>query len=155
MRAAPEYRFYIQVEEGAKILSHPVWKADMNIDYQVEDGGKYDNSLFGLTYSTVGQDIRKDDLFENIESVPENTPLPEPVGTAEPPATIPPAQSSEIIPEISPESTTAPVPVREEGGSMVGPMIAIAAAVIAAGVSVGVALNMRKRRRRKRRRVRR
>ena len=120
--------------------------------YQVEDGGKYDNSLFGLTYSTVGEDVRKDDLFENIVSVPENTPLPEPVGTAEPPVTIPPAESNEIVPEISPEPTTAPVPVREKGGSGAGLIIGIAAGIAVIGAGAGLYLHQRKLRRRKRRR---
>ena len=35
-------------------------------EYQVLDGGSYDNSLFGLAYSAVGQDAKHDDLFENI-----------------------------------------------------------------------------------------
>ncbi len=35
--------------------------------WQVEDGGKWDNSLFGLYYTAVGQDVEKNDLFEHIE----------------------------------------------------------------------------------------
>lgn len=117
--------------------------------YQVNDGGQYDNSLFGLTYSTVGDDVQKNDLFENLASAqpePEITPEPVPVGTAEPPVKIAPEA------EITPEPAAPPVPVQEEGGSMAGPIIAVAAAVIAAGTSVGVALHIRKRNRRKRRR---
>lgn len=34
--------------------------------YQVVDGGTYDNSRFGLTYTTVGMDVLRNDLFENI-----------------------------------------------------------------------------------------
>lgn len=32
----------------------------------VEDGGEYDNALFGLWRTTVGPDLEKTDLFENI-----------------------------------------------------------------------------------------
>lgn len=35
--------------------------------YAVEDFGAYDNSLFGLYYSTVGPDTGMNDLFENID----------------------------------------------------------------------------------------
>lgn len=35
--------------------------------YAVRDFGPYDNSKFGLYYSTVGPDSGKNDLFENIE----------------------------------------------------------------------------------------
>lgn len=42
--------------------------------YQVLDGGQYDNSLFGLAYSVVGEDVKRDDLFENIAA--EETPEP-------------------------------------------------------------------------------
>lgn len=35
--------------------------------YHVEDHGQYDNSLFGLSYTVVGDDVRHDDLFENID----------------------------------------------------------------------------------------
>ena len=34
--------------------------------WDVEDGGEYDNALFGLWRSTVGEDLVKNDLFENI-----------------------------------------------------------------------------------------
>lgn len=59
MRAAPDYRFYIQVEEGAKILSHPVWKADMNIDYQAEDGGKYFRRSLSDKLTFLGDDYTR------------------------------------------------------------------------------------------------
>ena len=36
-------------------------------DYKVEDFGPWDNSLFGLYRSLVGEDVRKDDFFENLE----------------------------------------------------------------------------------------
>ena len=36
----------------------------------VEDGVEYDNRLFGLVYSTVGEDVEKNDFLENIELAP-------------------------------------------------------------------------------------
>lgn len=52
-------------------------------------GSKYDNRIFGLAYTTVGEDVRKDDFLENIydsvgsfkevEPTPEPTPVPTPV----------------------------------------------------------------------------
>ena len=36
-------------------------------DYHVEDFGPYDNSKFGLAFSAVGEDVEKDDFFENVE----------------------------------------------------------------------------------------
>lgn len=35
--------------------------------YRVEDFGPYDNAEFGLAYSSVGEDIEKNDFFEHIE----------------------------------------------------------------------------------------
>ncbi|MBQ4074020.1 MAG: PIG-L family deacetylase [Clostridia bacterium] len=34
--------------------------------WAMEEGGQYDNALFGLFFSTVGEDIEKNDLMENI-----------------------------------------------------------------------------------------
>ena len=31
------------------------------------DGKRYDNRVYGLIYTTVGDDVRKDDLFENVD----------------------------------------------------------------------------------------
>ncbi|MBR7040925.1 MAG: PIG-L family deacetylase [Clostridia bacterium] len=35
--------------------------------YSMDDGKKYDNTKFGLAYSAVGEDVNKNDLFENID----------------------------------------------------------------------------------------
>ena len=32
----------------------------------MEDGLLYDNSIFGLWYSAVGEDVEKNDFFENV-----------------------------------------------------------------------------------------
>lgn len=37
-----------------------------NKHYRVEDGGQYDNALFGLWRTTVGSDAQGDDLFEHV-----------------------------------------------------------------------------------------
>ena len=34
--------------------------------WAVQDGGEYDNALFGLVHSTVGPDKEKNDFFEHI-----------------------------------------------------------------------------------------
>ena len=34
--------------------------------WKIEDGGDCDNAVFGLAYTTVGPDVKKDDLMENI-----------------------------------------------------------------------------------------
>ncbi len=34
--------------------------------WAMEEGGAYDNALFGLYYSAVGEDVRRDDFMENI-----------------------------------------------------------------------------------------
>ncbi len=34
--------------------------------WEMEDGGQYDNALFGLFFTAVGEDVNQDDLMENI-----------------------------------------------------------------------------------------
>ena len=34
--------------------------------WEMEEGGQYDNALFGLYYTAVGEDVNKNDLMENI-----------------------------------------------------------------------------------------
>lgn len=120
--------------------------------YKIVDGGQYDNSLFGLTYSTVGEDVQRNDLFENIadaqpaaevtpEPIPESTPEPLPVGTAEPPVTMAPVV----------ENTPEPVPAKEKGGGA-GLVIGIIAGAALAGIGAAAYMHQRNLRRRKRRR---
>lgn len=40
--------------------------SQLRTEYAVEDFGPYDNSLFGLAFSAVGEDIEKKDFMENI-----------------------------------------------------------------------------------------
>ena len=42
------------------------WHVTQQERWAVHDGGAYDNALFGLWRTTVGQDVVKNDLFENI-----------------------------------------------------------------------------------------
>ena len=44
--------------------------SQQSTDYHVEDWGPYDNSLFGLVRSLVGDDIHKNDFFENLPNAP-------------------------------------------------------------------------------------
>lgn len=39
-------------------------------DYHVEDWGSYDNSLFGLAHTLVGDDVNGNDFFENLPNAP-------------------------------------------------------------------------------------
>ncbi len=40
--------------------------SQQNTDYRVRDSGRTDCSLFGLYFSTVGEDVEKNDFFENL-----------------------------------------------------------------------------------------
>lgn len=110
--------------------------------YQVNDGGKYDNSRFGLTYSTVGWDELHMDLFENIDFEIENTAQP----TAEPTPTAQP------VAENTPEPTAQPTVSSEKKGGSAWRVIGIIGGVIGI-LALAVALRRRqiKRRRSKRR----
>ena len=41
-------------------------KSQLSRGWKVWEGGEYDNALFGLWRTTVGDDTLKNDLFENI-----------------------------------------------------------------------------------------
>lgn len=43
------------------------WHVTQQERWSVQDGGEYDNALFGLWRTNVGPDVEKNDLFENIE----------------------------------------------------------------------------------------
>ena len=40
--------------------------SQQHTDYKVEDYGPYDNAKFGLAFSTVGEDVEKNDFFEHL-----------------------------------------------------------------------------------------
>ena len=128
--------------------------------YQVNDGGKYDNALFGLYFSTVGLDSGANDMFENIPTptpeptaTPEITPTPIPteVPTAEPTAEV-------ALPVLTAEPTATPtaepVPAVEQSASGgMGLLLGVLGGAMALGVTVlSLEMRARKRRRNKRRR---
>ena len=41
--------------------------SQLKTDYRVEDFGPYDNAVFGLKFSFVGEDDAKNDFFENLQ----------------------------------------------------------------------------------------
>lgn len=105
--------------------------------YQVEDHGEYDNSLFGLSYSVVGDDAEHKDLFENVvlpTPTPEPTPLPTPAPTALP--------------------TPEPTPEPEPGMGAMGIIGIVLGALALAGAGVAAVVILKKRAEEKRRRER-
>ncbi len=56
------------IEVAAEALECHVSQMDENAAWQMSDadGGEYDNGLFGLWRTTVGPDVKKNDMFENI-----------------------------------------------------------------------------------------
>lgn len=77
----------IQLAEEAFEMHVTQQSSGMNV---TETGTKYDNQVFGLAYSAVGPDIRKDDFLENIYESPASyipvtpSPGPTPAPTPEP-----------------------------------------------------------------------
>ena len=53
---------------GLEVAAEAFWchVSQRDTHYRVHDGGEYDNALFGLWRTTVGEDLVKNDLFENI-----------------------------------------------------------------------------------------
>lgn len=106
--------------------------------YQVKDHGEYDNAKFGLSYSTVGDDVEHRDLFENVVfATPEPTPAPTPEATPEPSAT--------------PEPTPEPAPVKEKGNA--GRVMGIIAAVVLTGAAAAAGIILYRRQQEKKRRA--
>lgn len=72
-----------------------------------ETGTEYDNRVFGLAYTAVGPDVRRDDFLENIYESPASyvavppTPAPTPAPTPEPPylAVMPPLNAKGFLDE--------------------------------------------------------
>lgn len=73
----------IELAEEAYTLHKTQASSGMSV---TETGTKYDNRVFGLAFTTVGEDVRKDDFLENIYDAPgsydaaannvESTPAP-------------------------------------------------------------------------------
>ena len=115
-------------------------------------GKKYDNTKFGLTYTTVGLDVEKNDFLENI---PTSTPVPTPEPTPEPTSTPAPVQ---VTATPAPELTPEPQPVVESRGGVAPAWIVAGIAAVALIGALGVAVvktlggNRRKRHKRRGRR---
>ena len=77
----------IQLAEEAYALHITQRGSGMSV---TETGTEYDNRVFGLAYTAVGQDVRKDDFLENIYESPASyvpvtpTPAPTPAPTPVP-----------------------------------------------------------------------
>ena len=76
---------------------------------------RYNCRKYGLFFTTVGEDVEKNDFLENIPPeclsnyvAPEPTPTPEPTATPEPTSTPEPTPTPEITP--TPEPTAEPTP---------------------------------------------
>lgn len=65
-----------------------------------ETGTEYDNRVFGLAYTTVGEDVRKDDFLENIYESPASY-VPVPPTPAPTPAPTPVPAYVEVMPELN------------------------------------------------------
>ena len=106
--------------------------------FKVEQSGPYDCRKFGLYRTTVGEDVAKDDLFENIPAreepeppeEPSSQPESQPSSQPEPPADQPVPDGSEQAPSTRP-----------------GWPWALAGAAVAAVLLLGVALFFWKRKR--------
>lgn len=79
-------------------------------DWAMELGGDYDNSLFGLYRSTVGPDVEKVDMFENLPScsVPQEPAAQQPAPVQPPVAQQPADWMATVTPQ--PNVTVTPQP---------------------------------------------
>lgn len=59
----------IELAEEAYTLHKTQASSGMSV---TETGTKYDNRVFGLAFTTVGEDVRKDDFLENIYDAPSS-----------------------------------------------------------------------------------
>lgn len=104
--------------------------------YQVQDHGEYDNAKFGLSYSTVGEDIESKDLFENIV-LPTPTPIPTPVPTPSP------------TPVPTPSPSPTPIPTLADKLGMGGIIGVIAGVLVIAAVAAAILIRLQRERKRK------
>ena len=124
--------------------------------FQVEDGGKYDSALFGLAFSTVGQDSGSNDMFENIPTptpvpTPTPEPTPEPTAVPLPELTVPPTKAAQSpLPSAAPTAAAAPAAEQSASGGMVA-LLGMLGGAAALGIAV-LALEKRARKRRRKHR---
>ena len=124
--------------------------------YKIKDRGDYDNALFGLALTTVGEDVMKNDFFENIPRTAEAA-----VEVAEEAEEVEDAwedaEPEEVAPETStpeptPLPTVAPEPESIEAPGGRGPMIAGIAGTLALLSGAGAWALLRPAKKKKRRR---
>ena len=115
--------------------------------FSVKDSSKYDNALFGLQVSTVGEDAAKDDFFENIPADasaaylaaaptpgPTPTPTPEPTKAVEEPGMIGgESDHTEDGEDDLPPPTAPAQSAPERGGGLTGVLLIAAGLAVAAG----------------------
>lgn len=145
--------------------------------FSIKDSSKYDNSLFGLQVSTVGEDAAKDDFFENIPEdasaaylatapTPGPTPAPTPEPTAEPAATAEDEGMTEGDADHTEDGADDPLPTvtaappeapaqstGERGGGLVGALLILAGLAVAGGGGWYIATRVLKKPRRRRGKV--
>ena len=63
-------KFELTPPNGKRLRFEAVLK-EKACSYRVEDFGPYDNAKFGLAFSTVGEDVEKNDFFENLSGYGE------------------------------------------------------------------------------------
>ncbi len=158
-----EFDWHVAYDEfggrtGIQVATDSMKQHASQLDYfQVEDHGKYDNALFGLSWSAVGDDVEHKDLFENVESTPE--PTPEPTATPEATPTPAPTSTPEPTPELEPEETpeaavtAAPAP-EAEGAAGGGPAAGFAIAGVGLALCGGAGAVLWSRRAAQRKRLR-
>ena len=135
--------------------------------WHMEEGGPYDNSLFGLAFTTVGLDVVGGDMLENIppealsqsketEAQPTEapteapTPVPTPAPTPEPTPFIE-AVETESTPAPTPAPYVETTPVQEHRGSRGGFWIALVLTAALAGAGAFAFARLAAPRRRRRR----
>ena len=135
--------------------------------YKVKDGGKYDNALYGLALTTVGEDVEKNDFFENIPRTASadylaeqgnDAPVePEPEAveiTVTPEPTRQPMVTATMAPIATeaPQLVDAPAQTTQERGGGGLAIVMIVAGVAVAGGGAWLVLRPKPRKRRGRKR---
>lgn len=123
--------------------------------FQVKDHGQYDNAKFGLSYSTVGDDVVHRDLFENIPSATP-TATPQPAPTASPTPTPDNVPTATVAATAAPTDAPTAMPrqaqpaAHERHGAL--PILLSVGLIGSIGALIALCLPRRKRRRIKNRR---
>lgn len=84
-----------------------------NTDFVVTDEGETNCADFGLVYSSVGEDVQKNDFMENVPLSELSSEGVEEVLSSDPIAASTPAPTPEPTAEPTPEATPTPAPVQQ------------------------------------------